>query len=655
MPPVETSADLLDPGEKGALSNSEATGVSVMVNQVTSVPVPGSDSVEISASQVRQFLEEDMEEGEIAESCSSQLHDHPSSVASRKRKAQSDQGLPSNELRSKRFNPECIFEDGTSNLRTATPTHEVSQRRKDGSCVLLVRPANESSKKMLTSPEALCEALEADPFKSIPISDVRVNRRQGLLAIEVADKDRSSLDTLLQVTQLGKWDVICSLPNQDKFCYGVVAPIDLESNLDALSKRVRVQGSATFVKMERLTRSVNGVRQPSTSLRLVFEGSELPKNIKIGYHSYSVRKYTFPPLQCFHCQRFGHSAQGCNSPRRCLLCAGSHHFSDCQSSTRRCANCGGEHKANSPSCVRAPRVAERLQPRGATVGGEYVRGSGVWVSRPSQMGASVAVGAGRSSGLSQPSPRGRSGQVMQRVEVSADVHHCLNSPVPGFSSPAYSQIVAGHSPSPCGFPGFAPSSTPSLPSSIAPADAHPSSLPVSTDFLSSLSNCLVDLFSLSLHKESPSKARSLIGAAVQKHFGVTLPSLSTIVPDTAAVADVSPESPGPGSVCSARDELSACLGVDDFRLVSDSEMSAEGEGEVCDRMASDKPQKEGGGVLPIRGISDLKGSSPTPSPVLGPQRRTQGRGGTGAAHASGSKSVRGSASARGRTRSSTRK
>ena len=643
---VETSADLLDPGDRVPRSDS----------------VIGNDSAEISESQVRQFLEVDMEDVGATDSSNSHHYDGAFGSVGRKRKAQtehSEQDTSPNDLRLKRpaiVDDRCASgsfgEEQESDLRRASTAQAVKM---PGPCVLLIRPADESSKKMLTSPETLCEALEADPFSSVSISDVRVNRRTGVLAIEMAASARPLLNNLLQVTQLGKWKVICSLPNRDKYCYGVIGPVDLDSNLEALSRRVSVQGSVKFLRMERLTRSVNGVKQPSTSLRMIFEGSELPRNVKIGYHSYSVRKYSFPPLQCFHCQRFGHSAQGCTSPRRCLLCAGNHHFSTCQSSERCCANCGGDHKANSPGCVRAPRLAERLQPRSVAVGGEYVRGSGVWVSRPSQMSASSAMGVGRSPALSQPSRRGGSGRVIRSMEVSADVHHCLNSPVPGrLPSPAYSQVVAGRSQSPGGFVGFSPPSSHSL--SLAPDAVRQSYPAVPSDFLSNLSNFLVDLFSLSLHKESASKTRSLIGAAVQKHFGVALPSMSNLVPDAALDADL-PESPGPGSVCSAGEDLSACLGVDNFQLVSDSEISMGGDGEVSGRVTSALSSGEGGSVLPKKVVSSVKGTSPTPSPVLGSTRRNGKHGPASAASASVKKSVKGSASGVGRTRprSNTRK
>lgn len=65
--------------------------------------------------------------------------------------------------------------------------------------------------------------------------------------------------------------------------------------------------------------------------------------------------------QCFHCQKFGHTAMSCNQKRNnedpvCRFCAGSHKASDCnRRSIPKCANCArvnehSDHFASSESC-----------------------------------------------------------------------------------------------------------------------------------------------------------------------------------------------------------------------------------------------------------------------------------------------------------------
>ncbi|KAJ6617934.1 hypothetical protein B0H10DRAFT_1767803, partial [Mycena sp. CBHHK59/15] len=78
---------------------------------------------------------------------------------------------------------------------------------------------------------------------------------------------------------------------------------------------------------------------------------------------------TPPPLQCFHCQVYGHMAKACSDSKdpatiKCARCAGSHATRDCEcpntprcANTRtcthimvKCANCGGPHKSFANSC-----------------------------------------------------------------------------------------------------------------------------------------------------------------------------------------------------------------------------------------------------------------------------------------------------------------
>lgn len=125
-----------------------------------------------------------------------------------------------------------------------------------------------------------------------------------------------------------------------------------------MQDRLKIGGEVTCVAAERLTRTLNGKKLPSTSVRLKF----LAQNVKIGFITYPVRPYTMPPLQCYRCQRYGHTANGCNSAVRCMVCSGPHSVRDCTSTILRCANCDGGHKANFTTCLRAPRRAENVSP-----------------------------------------------------------------------------------------------------------------------------------------------------------------------------------------------------------------------------------------------------------------------------------------------------
>ncbi|XP_049794969.1 uncharacterized protein LOC126209889 [Schistocerca nitens] len=72
-------------------------------------------------------------------------------------------------------------------------------------------------------------------------------------------------------------------------------------------------------------------------------------------------------LQCYKCQRLGHTARGCKNAVACLKCAAAH---DTRSCTKPrgvaccCANCGGPHAANSRSCgyLRKSRLPAAPRP-----------------------------------------------------------------------------------------------------------------------------------------------------------------------------------------------------------------------------------------------------------------------------------------------------
>ena len=590
MTSLDPRADLLDPGDT-----------------VSPIDMEVNDH-ELTASQMRQFEESNFDD--IGPIDTSHQHD----VAGGRKRKGSSSAENSGDIGSKRHVPDSEApviprrSPVVAGVDTAAPTAQ------QGGPVVLIRPVA-TSIKMLTSPEQLCAALEAAPFDTMSITDVRVNGRKGLVAIELAPDSAASVAELLKLTVVGPWTVQCSLPNSEKYSYGVINSIDVDADLAAMSGRVHVAGGAKFVRLERLSRSVEGRRVPSTSLRIVFEGADLPRSVKIGYISYPVRKYEFPPLQCYKCQRFGHSAEGCNSKVRCLVCSGPHKVSDCQNGEIRCANCGGPHKANSRDCGRAPKRAEPKHPEGFRVSTVRTRGGGSQVPHSSRSGSHVDAPWSSHHG------RG-SGQGAHSRELSAHANNCcvcrpvVVSPVRSSYSSA---VVGSDAVAPrCDFPGFSPvvsSDSVRLPVS---ADVVPAASSAFSDsaFFSRLTACLTDLFSLSLHVESAAKTQSLISSAIQRHFNVTLPD-SSCASVVAASIPVSPEgqpscsSPATDAVCSPGEDLVSRLGVSDFQLVSDSDISLEMAGSVGEVVDPSEVRHNGhvSGAL-----------EPTPSPVIGPIR-----------------------------------
>lgn len=68
-----------------------------------------------------------------------------------------------------------------------------------------------------------------------------------------------------------------------------------------------------------------------------------------------------PILQCFNCQRIGHSYANCSFSPRCLKCGKNHKSSDCNNASEpRCANCNGNHAAVSRSCFHLKEAARKV-------------------------------------------------------------------------------------------------------------------------------------------------------------------------------------------------------------------------------------------------------------------------------------------------------
>ena len=72
-------------------------------------------------------------------------------------------------------------------------------------------------------------------------------------------------------------------------------------------------------------------------------------------------------MQCFKCQRFGHSSHGCGFEARCVKCQESHPRGQCkrinQEGDPTCVNCGGNHTANYQRCPTYIKYVENKAQR----------------------------------------------------------------------------------------------------------------------------------------------------------------------------------------------------------------------------------------------------------------------------------------------------
>lgn len=135
------------------------------------------------------------------------------------------------------------------------------------------------------------------------------------------------------------------VPNEKKgpkgVIYGVYSGLSEQEILDNI-KGGSVVGVMRFKRKE-------GDERDSPVL-LTFAGNVLPEVMYLGSMAYRVREYIRPPLRCFNCQRFGHTASSCRGKRRCAKCGQEHEIKECKAETSRCCNCGGDHMAAFRGC-----------------------------------------------------------------------------------------------------------------------------------------------------------------------------------------------------------------------------------------------------------------------------------------------------------------
>ena len=212
-----------------------------------------------------------------------------------------------------------------------------------------------TTKDVLTNPLLLNKTIYNSIFgKSLTIKDIRLNIRRSLVAIENSTPLPDDLTTaLLSKTTLGQFNVHCYLPNSDIQRCGVISNISTNTDLTELLQDAKCQNNVKIVGLDRMKRrnQVTNTWEDSTSVKITFESLVVPDVITIHYVRYRVRPYVSTPMQCYNCQRLGHTAKSCSSKNpRCMLCGGPHTKEDCSAQQRRCANCHGDHGANSSRC-----------------------------------------------------------------------------------------------------------------------------------------------------------------------------------------------------------------------------------------------------------------------------------------------------------------
>ena len=219
--------------------------------------------------------------------------------------------------------------------------------------VLLIKPGLEDKQQFFHNPIEIAKAMKTSLFGSVSekVKEIRTNNTKGVIAVELKEKDSLLMQKLLGLKQLGKWKVSCYMPNSDIYKLRVISPISTDVELEEIKKYMVVGEANQVIKLDWLQTRTPNSWIPSTSLKITFSGDWLPDNAKISHCNYKVRPFMGLPMQCYKCQRLGHTAGSCNSTQnKCMICAGPHDKAQCNSKKHKCANCGQQHTANSREC-----------------------------------------------------------------------------------------------------------------------------------------------------------------------------------------------------------------------------------------------------------------------------------------------------------------
>lgn len=229
---------------------------------------------------------------------------------------------------------------------------------------ILIRFQPEEAGKVINNPFLINKLITNSDFRYLPIKDIRPNKAQKLIAIEFkTELTEEKIGQLISITELGDYNVTCQIPNSDKYIQGVISPIPTDISLDELREGINSENEITIVKIERLKRKVDTGWVDSQSVKITITNKILPSSVMVNYMKFNIRPYTSDIMQCYKCQRIGHTSKSCKAKTRCMLCGEFHSKSECTSDRRYCVNCKGDHPANSRFCeaIRKARDLEKFK------------------------------------------------------------------------------------------------------------------------------------------------------------------------------------------------------------------------------------------------------------------------------------------------------
>ena len=246
-----------------------------------------------------------------------------------------------------RISTRTVLENNSTDLCeiiSENTSEEINNNRK----TILMKAATDEDNDMFNNPIKLAKIIQESELKNANVTNIKVSKNSKTIVIQVKNEP-TFINKLLNLKVLGKWGVKVYTPKREQYKYGVVSPIDTDLDMIELKEQIMNMNNIKIDNIERLNTKRNNTKIPSPTIKIAFI-ENMPTTLNIGYSVFKVRPYVFAPIQCYNCQRLGHTANYCKAKKRCLKCSGNHTYKDCKIDTQKCANCGNNHMANSRIC-----------------------------------------------------------------------------------------------------------------------------------------------------------------------------------------------------------------------------------------------------------------------------------------------------------------
>ncbi|XP_052757789.1 uncharacterized protein LOC128202241 [Galleria mellonella] len=201
-----------------------------------------------------------------------------------------------------------------------------------------------TSSKELPKQMAMAKLLRNENIYNI----TRIKYKSPFKVLIRFDSD-SDADKLINCQKFRELEYKCQKTFDSSMCYGLIRGVDLEFSekdiLDVLKSEVNILAIRRLKRLD-----LEGKWVDSETMRICFQGTELPQYVTAYECYFNVDRYVFPVTQCSGCWEFGHNIKFC--PKKKMLCpkCGSKDHINCEIKTFRCLNCKGLHFVLDKTC-----------------------------------------------------------------------------------------------------------------------------------------------------------------------------------------------------------------------------------------------------------------------------------------------------------------